>query len=280
MTEAIIEWGPGEAGGHVAATVARAEGGAVVAVTHVSRAYALASQLCGVEPGLASVRFGWNVYFAQFIAGRDSGIETLADLEGKSWGFGDTGSTSGYLVPLAMLNDLGITPGEQVETGGHTETANAVYNGEVDFGTTFFSPPLLPEGEWQEGDPPDIPDELVPECGLNDEGQLWCGGYRVLDARQTIREQAPDVVQKVKIVDISQGIPNDTMSFGPDFPEELKDMINEAVIAYVQTEACQESLCNPQFYEWTDAEPIFDENFDLIRVMMEEQGITLENIGQ
>jgi glucose/mannose transport system substrate-binding protein len=242
--------------------------------------YALASQLCGVEPGLASVRFGWNVYFAQFIAGRDSGIETLADLEGKSWGFGDTGSTSGYLVPLAMLNDLGITPGEQVETGGHTETANAVYNGEVDFGTTFFSPPLLPEGEWQEGDPPDIPDELVPECGLNDEGQLWCGGYRVLDARQTIREQAPDVVQKVKIVDISQGIPNDTMSFGPDFPDELKDMINEAVIAYVQTEACQESLCNPQFYEWTAAEYIFDENFDLIRIMMEDQGITLENIGQ
>jgi phosphonate transport system substrate-binding protein len=242
--------------------------------------YALASQLCGVEPGLASVRFGWNVYFAQFIAQRDSGIETLEDLEGKSWGFGDTGSTSGYLVPLAMLNEMGITPGEQVETGGHTETANAVYNGEVDFGTTFFSPPLLPEGEWQEGDPPDIPDELVPECGLNDEGQLWCGGYRVLDARQTIREQAPDVVQVVKIVDISPGIPNDTMSFGPDFPQDLKDMIKEAVIAYVQTEACQESLCNPQFYEWTGAEPIFDENFDLIRVMMEEQGITLENIGQ
>lgn len=242
--------------------------------------YALANQLCGVEPGLASVRFGWNVYFAQFIAQRDSGIETLEDLEGKSWGFGETTSTSGYLVPLAMLNEMGITPGEQVETGGHTETANAVYNGEVDFGTTFFSPPLVPDGEWQVGDPPDIPDELVPECGLNDEGQLWCGGYRVLDARQTIREQAPDVVQVVKIVDISPGIPNDTMSFSPDFPQDLKDMINEAVIAFVQTEECQESLCNPQFYEWTDAEPIFDENFDLIRIMMEEQGITLENIGE
>ena len=243
--------------------------------------YALANRVCGVEPGLASVRYGWNVYFAEFIARRDSGIDTLADLEGKTWGYGETSSTSGFLVPSALLNELGITTGEMVETGGHTPTVNAVYNGEVDFGTVFFSPPLLPEGEWQEGDPPDIPDELVPECGLNDEGKLWCGGYRVLDARQTISEQAPDVVQVVKIVDISQGIPNDTMSFGSDFPEELKQMIIEAVIAFVQSdERCLESLCNPQFYEWTDASLIYDENFDTIRLMMEEQGITLENIGQ
>ncbi len=29
--------------------------------------YALANQLCGVEPGLASSRYGWNVYWAQYI---------------------------------------------------------------------------------------------------------------------------------------------------------------------------------------------------------------------
>lgn len=242
--------------------------------------YALANQLCGVTPGLASVRYGWNVYFAQFIALRDSDINSLDDLAGKSWGFGDTASTSGYLVPNAMLLNLGITPGEQVETGGHPQTVKAVYNGEVDFGTTYFSPPLLPEGQWKVGDPPDIPDELVPECGLNDEGKLYCGGYRVLDARAAIREDAPDVVQKVKIVAITEGIPNDTMSFGPEFPEDLKQTIMDAVIAFVQTEECLESLCNENFYDWTDAAPIYDENFDLIRIMMEQQGITLENIGQ
>jgi phosphonate transport system substrate-binding protein len=242
--------------------------------------YALANQLCGVEPGLASVRYGWNVYFTQFIALRDSDINSLADLEGKTWGYGDTASTSGYLVPNTILNKLGITPGERVETGGHPQTVNAVYNGEVDFGTTFFSPPLLPEGEWKEGDPPDIPDDLVPECALNDEGKLWCDGYRVLDARQTIREQAPDVVQKVKIIAISPGIPNDTMSFSPDFPEELKQEIMDAITAFVGTDACQESLCNENFYEWTGVAPIYDESFDTMRDMMEQQGITLENIGQ
>jgi phosphate/phosphite/phosphonate ABC transporter binding protein len=245
--------------------------------------YALANQLCGVEPALASERFGWNVYWAQYLVQRDSEYQTLEDLEGATWGFGETTSTSGYLVPLAQLNDLGITPGEQVETGGHTASALAVYNGEVDFATTFFSPPLLPEGTWEIGDPPDIPDELIPECAVNEDDRLFCGGYRVLDARQSIREQAPDVVQKVRILAISPEIPNDTMSWSPEFPEELKEPIVQAIIDYLASDACQvdqETICSPDFYEWTAAGPIFDENFDGIRIMMEEQGITLENIGE
>ena len=193
--------------------------------------YALANGLCGVEPALASERFGWNVYWAQYIVARDSDIQTLADLEGKTWGFGESTSTSGYLVPLAQLNELGITVGDAVETGGHGETARAVYTGEVDFGTNFYSPPLLPEGRWALGDNPDIPDEFIPECGVNEEGRYFCGGYRVLDARQLIREEAPDVVQKVRILDITPEIPNDTMSWSPEFPEDLKQPIVDAIIA-------------------------------------------------
>jgi phosphonate transport system substrate-binding protein len=244
--------------------------------------YALASQLCGVQPGLASVRFGWNVYWAQYIVPRDSDIQSLEDLEGKTWGFGETTSTSGFLVPSAELEDMGITPGERVETGGHTATVNAVYNGEVDFGTTFFSPPLLPDGEWAFGDPPDIPDELIPECAVNEDDRLFCGGYRVLDARAGLRTDAPDVVQKVRILAISPEIPNDTMSFSPEFPEDLKQVIMDALIDYLASDACQvreETICSVDTYNWTAAAPIFDENFDGIRIMMEQQGITLENIG-
>jgi phosphonate transport system substrate-binding protein len=158
----------------------------------------------------------------------------------------------------------------------------AVYNGEVDFGTTFFSPPLLPEGRWAFGDPPDVPDELVSECAVTAENRLFCGGMRVLDARAGLREEAPDVVQKVRILAISPEIPNDTMSFSPEFPEDLKQTIVDALLAYLESDACQVdalTICSPDFYEWTGAAPIFDENFDGIRIMMEEQGISLENIG-
>lgn len=245
--------------------------------------YALASQLCGVEPALASSRYGWNVYWAQYLVARDSEYETLEDLEGATWGFGETTSTSGYLVPAAELSDLGVTTGEQVETGGHTASALAVYNGEVDFATTFFSPPLLPEGTWELGDPPDIPDELIPECALNEDDNLFCGGYRVLDARASITDQAPDVIQKVRILDISNEIPNDTMSWSPEFPEELKETIVQAIIDFLASDACQVEetlICDQNFYGWTAAGPIFDENFDGIRILMEAQGITLENIGE
>lgn len=242
--------------------------------------YALANQLCGVEPGLASVRYGWNVYWTAFMVARDSDYQTLADLEGATWAYPDAGSTSGYLYPAAMFDDLGVTIGDMVEAGGHPQAVKAVYNGEADVGTAYFSAPLLPEGDWGADDPPDIPDELIEECGLNDEGKLYCGGYRVLDARAAISEEAPDVVQKVRILALSGEIPNDTMSFGPDFPVDLKQQIMDAIVAYVASEACEETLCNEKFYDWSDAAPIFDENFDGVRLLMEAQGISLESLGE
>jgi phosphonate transport system substrate-binding protein len=242
--------------------------------------YALASELCGVEPGLASERYGWNVYWTQFVVRRDSDFKTLEDLEGATWAYPDAGSTSGYLYPLAIFDDLGITIGDTVEAGGHPQAVKAVYNAEADVGTCYFSAPLLPEGSWTMDMDPDIPDDLVAECGVTEDDKLMCGGWRVLDARAAIREEAPDVVQVVRILDLSSEIPNDTMSYSPNFPMELREIINQAVIDYVASDACNATLCNESFYDWTGTGPIFDENFDGIRLLMEAQGITLENIGE
>lgn len=244
--------------------------------------YVLANNLCGVEPGLASERFGRNVYWAEFIVPRDSEIQSVEDLEGKSWAYPEVTSTSGYLYPNALFADLGITTGEQFEAGDHASAVRAVYNGEADFSTVYYGPPRLPvgEGEWTVDMAPDIPDELVSACAQNEEGQLYCGGYRVMDARATLSEEAPDVVQKVRILDLTSEIPNDTMSFSPEFPDELRQSILNGVTAFVGTEACLESLCHEGFYGWTAVGPIFDESFDGVRLLIKHQGITLENIGQ
>ena len=192
--------------------------------------YALANQLCGVEPGLASERYGWNVYWTEFLVQRDSSYKTLEDLQGATWAYPDAGSTSGYLYPKAIFDDLGVVLGNLVEAGGHPQAVKAVYNGEADVATAFFSAPLLPDGTWSMGDNPDVPDELVPECAPDADGKLMCGGIRVLDARSAITTEAPDVVQKVRILSLSGEIPNDTMSFSPDFPESLKQVIMDALI--------------------------------------------------
>ena len=59
-----------------------------------------------------------------------------------------------------------------------------------------------------------------------------------------------------------------------------KAIIMDGVISFIGTELCDQSLCNEKFYDWTGAGPIFDENFDGIRILMEAQGISLENIGE
>ena len=199
---------------------------------------------------------------------------------GASWAYPDAGSTSGFLFPSAIWDDLDITFGETVEAGGHPQAVKAVYNGEADVASAYFSAPLLPEGTWTTDMAPDIPDEFIPECAVNEDDKLYCGDYRVLDARAALRGDAPDIVQKIRILGLSSEIPNDTMSFSPEFPEDLRQVINDAIMAYVVSEACLETLCNESFYDWNGAAPIFDENFDGVRLLMEAQGITLENLGE
>lgn len=245
--------------------------------------YVLANQLCGVDVSYKAVRFGWDVYWAQVLVPRDSDIDELTDLNGKKWAYPDAGSTSGYLAILPLFKEAGVTPGETLEAGGHTGAVRAVYNGEADFATTFFSPPLKPEGEtaWAVGDDPEIPDDLIESCAPNTEGtRLFCGGWRVLDARAGLREEAPDVVQKVRILTISAAIPNDTLSFGPEFPAELRAQIEEALLAFSETEAWGASIGSQDFYGWTGINPAADEEYDYIRLMIEEAGLTLEDLGQ
>jgi phosphonate transport system substrate-binding protein len=244
-----------------------------------AQGYVLANQLCGVDVSMKAIRRGWGVYWTEFIVRRDSGIESLADLNGLSWAYPDAGSTSGYLAPLVFMKQEGIEVGETVEAGGHPQVVNAVLNGEADFGTTFFSPFAVPEGveAWDIGDEPDIPADLIETCAPNEEG-LFCEGYRVLDARANVREEAPDIVQQVKILGLTSAIPNDTLSFGPDFPADVRAQIEEAILAFAETDAWVESIGNEDFYGWSGVEPAADSEYDLIRAMVEEAGISLEDL--
>ncbi len=242
--------------------------------------YVLANDLCGVDVSQRAVRRGWGVYWTMFVVGRDSDIQELADLEGKKWAYPDAGSTSGYLVPKVMLDEAGITTGETLEAGGHPQSVRAVYTGEADFGTAFYSPYAIPEGgtPWARGMDPEVPVD-VSTCALNDDkSQLLCEGYRVLDARANIREEFPDVAQKVRILSLSPDIPNDTMSFGPEFPAEMRAEIEAALAAFSQTEAWDMSIGSEDFYGWSGIEPATDADYDFVRLMVANAGVTVESL--
>lgn len=55
------------------------------------------------RPLLLTERSGVSEYHSVFFARRDSGITSLADLQGRSIAFQNTGSTSAYFVPAALL---------------------------------------------------------------------------------------------------------------------------------------------------------------------------------
>jgi phosphonate transport system substrate-binding protein len=72
-----------------------------------------------------------------FITGSSSGINSLQDLKGKRFAFGDVNSTSGHLIPYRELKEAGINPDTDLKTqysGAHTVTAAMVETGAVDAG--------------------------------------------------------------------------------------------------------------------------------------------------
>jgi phosphonate transport system substrate-binding protein len=237
--------------------------------------YVLANNRCGVEVGGAAVRFGLSWYASQIMVQRDSEFESLEDLTGAKWAVPDLGSTSGYLYPSVMFENEGIEPGEIVEAGGHPQAVLAVYNGDVDFGTAYFSPPLT-DPTWQFGDAPEPYD--FAEVVRDEDGRCFAGDVRVLDARCAATETAPDVFEKVRILTLSPQIPNDTMSFSPDFPPELRQTITDAMVEFAASDACLESICSDQFYNWTGIEPVDDAFYDPVRNLIQVLGYTEEDI--
>lgn len=250
-----------------------------------AQGYVLANDRCGVTVGGAAVRFGLPWYAAQIVVPFDSEFETLEDLDGKTMAIPDFGSTSGYLYPLAMFLEMGIEPGNIVEAGGHNNSMLAVYNGEVDFATAFFSPPLLPDRNWVYGvDSPEIWREAGEPPVRTEEGRTFVaggpaeGGYRILDARSSITDTAPDIFEKTRILALTPQIPNDTVSFGPQFPLATANEIVKALVEFTASEACAQSICSEQFYNWTGLSPVSDSFYDPVRTTMSVLGITAEDV--
>jgi len=235
-------------------------------------AYVIGNAECGITVALKSERYGFTEYWAEFIVPRDSDATTVADLAGKSWAYPDPGSTSGYLVPNGILASAGVEAGESVEAGGHGASVKAVYNGEADFATVFFSPAIDAEDNviWDGTEAnADVPADKVDSCALDADGQIDCDGVFPRDARRDIREEAPDVIQKVKILALSEPIPNDTVSFAPAVPEDIQTQFVTALTDFAANDP--EGFATAfDAYSWNGILPTNDAEFDFIRLLVQE----------
>ncbi|MFP4315434.1 MAG: phosphonate ABC transporter substrate-binding protein [Desulfovibrionales bacterium] len=107
-----------------------------------------------VEPVLTKInKDGSFGYHAIGFTRVDKGINSLGDMKGKVFGFGDPNSTSGFLIPSIEIPQAGYSmkPGDYfkdvVFTGGHEQTIVAVANGDIDAGVTWADG----LGDWEDG---------------------------------------------------------------------------------------------------------------------------------
>lgn len=191
----------------------------------------------GAEAHLTVLRHGSATYQSQFIARADGNIKTLSDLAGKKVAFVDPSSASGYLLPLKTLKDKKIEPKDTVFAMKHDSVVSMIYQGQVDAGATFYTPP---------------------------------SDGKIEDARRLVLTQYPDVEAKIKIVDLSDPIPNDPIVYRKDLSPEMKDKITEAFLSFVKTPEGQDAF--KAIYGVTELKKATDADYEGVRKMFSSLG--------
>lgn len=205
--------------------------------------YMLAHKKYGAEARITFIRHGSPTYQAQFIAKEGGPIKTVADFAGKKMAFVDPASTSGFLLPKKILKDRNIVPKEEVFAMRHDSVVSMIYQGQVDGGATFYSPKA---------------------------------GDEIQDARRLVKAQYPDVEQKIKIIELTDPIPNDPMVFRKDLPEEMKKVIVEALFKFVATPEGKAAF--DKVYGVTELKLATDADYEPVVKMFESLNVDVESM--
>lgn len=195
--------------------------------------YVVAHDEFGVEVLLTVVRDGNATYRAQIVTRSDHPAQTLEDLRGLTIGFGDIGSTSGYLYPATMLSMAGIDPETDIRPmflKGHDNVILAVLAGDVDAGATFE------------------------------------GAHTLL-----LSNEYPDIAERIRIIALSEDIPYDTISVRPGLPDDLKQAIADALMDMAETEDGLKALQGLFFID--GFVPAKDEDYDPLRRVLERMDV-------
>src|SRR5688572_12287145 len=102
--------------------------------------YVLANHHAGAQAVATILYDGKPEYFAIMVTHPKSGITRIEDLKGKTFAFGDKGSTSGYLIPYYQFQKMGIDPEKflgRVLYTRHQAIETQVARGELDAGADY-----------------------------------------------------------------------------------------------------------------------------------------------
>jgi phosphonate transport system substrate-binding protein len=201
-------------------------------------AYVMAADRGCAEVAMLSVRYGSPTYNGQFLVRADSGITDLSQLGGKTFCRPDPLSTSGWVIPSIMLKGAGVDP----DTG----LAEIVDAGSHD---------------------------AVAAAVYNGDCDV---GATYVDARSTIEEDYPDVMEQTAVIALEPDIPNDGVQFQSSLDQELRTQITDGLLAIAATEEGVEAL--DVAYSWQELIKADDSYYDAFRQILQAAGIQAEDL--
>lgn len=192
----------------------------------------------GVQAKLKILRYGKDYYQSMFIINKkmEDKIKDISDLKGKTIAFTHHDSASGYIIPHEILYIRKIDPKDILFAFSHKNVVNLVYKNEVDAGVTFYQDPG-PGGE-------------------------------VRDGRFLIKDENPDVADKVKVLYVSGKIPNDPLIFRKDFPKEIGEKFLNSFSRFLDTPEGRNLFSNA--YSVEGFSKTDDIEYDDLRMLMKE----------
>lgn len=204
--------------------------------------YVLAKSEANVKVVLKSERKGIASYYAAIITRADSGIQTLDDLRGKTFAFGDALSTTGNIFPRKMFKERGIDPVRDFKqilySGGHDATVLAVLNGKVDAGATYANSPDGEDTAWM----------------------------RYL--------KSPEDVKKIRAIAFSEPIPADNLVINGNLDEVIAKKIEETFLQLSRDPKGKQMMRD--LYQIDGFVRATDQDYDSVRQAFDIAGIPLK----
>ncbi|WP_208592209.1 phosphate/phosphite/phosphonate ABC transporter substrate-binding protein [Gracilibacillus suaedae] len=202
--------------------------------------YIIATERSGAKPiAIMGQSEEEAFYTSQIVTHADSGIETLADLEDKSFLFVDPASTSGNLFPRSLLlNELGLTNDDLENyfssvsySGGHDKSVLAIANGDGD--AAAVAPMVL---------------DMLAESGLVDKADF-------------------------KVIGETAAIPSAPLTYREGLPEDLIEQITEFSLNYHEVNPEYFELQGYSAYY-----PVEDSDYDVVRDVAENLDMSPEEL--
>ena len=192
--------------------------------------YVIAHQKNGAEAVTKSVRNGQPNYKAFIIANTKSGINSVKDLKGKKFAFGDALSASSSLYPRYAMKQAGLDPDKDVtgtSISSQTTVAVTVCKGDADAGAIY--------------------DDARKNAG--------------------VETSCPGIMEKTKVIYTTDPpIPGDPQMIRSNMNPDQKKKLKDAMLALGTDESMKDPL--KKLYTIEALAPAQDSDFDPVRIVV------------